>query len=787
MNRHDPETERSAIAALEEALDQPSDKRLAYLESCASLSEAARARALTLLAASRSSAPGLMTGGASQVLEDEAIPDMIGAYRILRLIGRGGMGNVYLAERAAQDFDHAVAIKLIKKRLITPLMVDRFRRERQILADLNHPGIARLFDGGETPDGAPYFVMEFVDGVPLGQWLTTKPRSLQTRLQVFRQICVAVEAAHQRLIIHRDLTPSNILVTDHDAVKVIDFGIARSEHAESEEEDEKQLGHTPGFAAPELRSGGNASTLTDVYALGKLLSRLLEESNESELQAIAHKASAEKTEDRYPSVSALIEDIDNFTDLRPVSAVGGGLRYAAGKFARRQKLLVGTAAFTAFALTGALIFVTHSYREAEIAHFAAEQSLADTRELASTMMFDIFDEVSSRPGNSQARLLLARSAQKYLDELASDPTASPSARLAAGRGFARLAEATGSFGSGNSGDISKGMDFYQRSARILEQLYADAPDDKVALALAQTLVSLARDKLQTYTDPAGSVSLLERARKLLLSVNTPDSTTLAELGRAERYLGDALICCNSREDAGIKAIRRGLEAIDNAPEQYRSTQAVRRSYNDLLNLNAGIEIWKKGDKFGIEPFRAALSAQRQLAEETGSPEDYQLEATIASNLARTLLRMGQINEAWSVMETAHARNLKAYNADPDDNDLQRRLAITSIVMGRIAAEGGKRAEASRLIARGMHLARQGEWPEGVETVPSLNYAHRLHEASQAYWINDEKSLSCRLTRDSIALYAAYAEQYDLPAVSLKYRLAPLQERARLCPKASQSG
>ncbi|MEL7447194.1 MAG: serine/threonine-protein kinase, partial [Pseudomonadota bacterium] len=257
MDRTDPAIEREAMAALEEALDLPSDERRDFVRSKPSLSQAVKDRATALLQSIDAPVSSLLTGGASAELEDEAVPDQIGAYRILRLIGRGGMGNVYLGERAAQDFDHAVAIKVIKKRLINPHLIERFRAERQILADLNHPNIARLFDGGETEAGAPYFVMEFVDGVPLNQWIELASRSLEERIQVFLQICAAVETAHQRLIIHRDLTPPNILITPQNVVKIIDFGIARSEQSDHEGKD-SSFGHTPGFAAPELASHGAA-------------------------------------------------------------------------------------------------------------------------------------------------------------------------------------------------------------------------------------------------------------------------------------------------------------------------------------------------------------------------------------------------------------------------------------------------------------------------------------------------------------------------------------------------
>ncbi|MEM8696420.1 MAG: serine/threonine-protein kinase [Pseudomonadota bacterium] len=779
MDCHDPETERQAMAAVERALDHSPDERSDYIRSQKMLSDQAKARAIELLTAGSNDAGGLMTGGANLLEEQDEDPERVAGYRVKRLIGRGGMGNVYLAERATEDFDFVVAIKLIKQRLITDAMIERFRRERQILADLNHPNIARLFDGGETAEGAPYFVMEYIEGEPLDCWLTRVRPSLEKRIAIFEQICAAVQAAHQRLIIHRDLTPPNVLIAGDETVKLIDFGIARPDGG-AEKADRGGSAFTPGFAAPEQREGEEATTLSDIYALGKLLDLLLASDGPAELAAIAGKAASADAEARYPSVSALAEDIENHRAFRPVTAVERGPGYIFSKFVRRQRLAAAAISAVAIAMATALILVTHAYQQTEEARVQAEANLADTRELASAMMFDVFDEVSNRPGNSEARLMLARNAQSHLEVLASDPDASYDARLAAGRGFYRLASATGTFEAGNAGDMTAGIALYERSVSILDRLYADSPTDAVRLALARSHVGLARDKLLTYIDTQAAPSHAERARALLLEIEMPSPRTIAEYARAERYLADALACCGDDIEGGHRALQRAISRIDAAPPAVRQDNDVRRAYNDLVNISAGFRIVMGGYADGIVPFRTALAAQRRLAAETGLPVDRRLEAKIATNLARTLLQLGRSAEAGRVIEPTYRRALNSYRADPEDNDLQRRLATTSIARGQVAAENGDREAATRYIEQGLRLARRSERANAVSPAPTLNYAHRLQEASDAHWANGQIEQACNLMRRSTALYRRYAGRYDLPMTSLRYRVAPMIARSESC-------
>ncbi len=278
---------------LDEVLDLPSEKREAYLASACADDPTLRREIETLLdlesEAQEKIGESVMTFAPKLLPEaDEILPppaemaegERIGSYRIVRQLGQGGMGTVYLAQRADGLFEQAVAIKLIKRGFDTDDLLSRFTYERQILAALDHPNIARLYDGGMTSDGQPYFIMEYVDGVPLNDYCDHNRLTTKQRLALFRTVCRAVQYAHQNLIVHRDLKPSNILVTEDRTVKLLDFGIAKL----LDEEDAEQTAPvtrpgmrflTPEYASPEQIRGEAITTATDVYQLGVLLYELL--------------------------------------------------------------------------------------------------------------------------------------------------------------------------------------------------------------------------------------------------------------------------------------------------------------------------------------------------------------------------------------------------------------------------------------------------------------------------------------------------------------------------------
>ncbi len=288
-----PERWQRLEGLLDQALERPPDERAAFLDAACADDPALRQQLAAMLEAGAASLLDEPTGeGLAGLLQavhaegQEAAPETqrvgqhVGPYRLLRPIGRGGMGQVFLAVRDDEAFKQYVAVKVIRRGLDTEDILHRFRTERQILASLNHPNIARLLDGGATDDGLSYFVMEYIEGVPIHTYCDTHRLSIEDRLRLFQGVCAAVHYAHQNLIVHRDLKPSNILVTPDGVPKLLDFGIAKflnpnlPGYTVPMTRTELRV-MTPEYASPEQIRGETLTTASDVYALGVLLYELL--------------------------------------------------------------------------------------------------------------------------------------------------------------------------------------------------------------------------------------------------------------------------------------------------------------------------------------------------------------------------------------------------------------------------------------------------------------------------------------------------------------------------------
>lgn len=332
---------------------------------------------------------------AAQADGDSATGTVVGPYRLLHPLGRGGMGEVYCAERIGGVTGHKVALKIVKRGMDTDEILRRFGREREILAQLRHPHITRLIDGGATESGRAWLAMEIVDGVPITEWCDARRATLAQRIELFVTVCGAVQHAHRNLVVHRDLKPSNILVDAEGQVKLLDFGIAKLLGDGAEAKTQSQLKFfTPDYAAPEQRDGGPVTTATDVYQLGAVLYELLcgqrarpaqnhhtlrfdvdpaasaiaaarqstpgslRRALRGDLEKITQQALAVEASRRYESAGALADDLVRYLHGRPVRAVGESPRYRIGKFLRRHALavtlaavcIVGLCAATAFAL-----------------------------------------------------------------------------------------------------------------------------------------------------------------------------------------------------------------------------------------------------------------------------------------------------------------------------------------------------------------------------------------------------------------------------------------------------
>ncbi|MEP7242667.1 MAG: serine/threonine-protein kinase, partial [Gammaproteobacteria bacterium] len=366
---------RRISGAFDQLCDVPVGERPALLDQCCGNDDELRREVSSLLEADAAGntfdehLPQLRIAVAADGARDSEAPPVganIGSWRILRELGRGGMGVVMLAERIDGQFEQRVALKLVKRGMDSEAVLARFLRERQILARLSHPNIARLLDGGLSNDGRPYFVMEYVEGAPLAHYCTTHSLGLRARIECVLQICAALQFAHRQLVVHLDIKPSNVLVNEAGEAKLLDFGIARllgetantlSIHTRTQ----AQRPLTAGYASPEQLLGEPVSTATDIHGIGCLLYELMTgrrvngdaASAEEARQARAHgeplapskvagatggvagisprklrgdldtvvlKALKREPERRYPTVEALAEDLRRSLDEQPIAA-----------------------------------------------------------------------------------------------------------------------------------------------------------------------------------------------------------------------------------------------------------------------------------------------------------------------------------------------------------------------------------------------------------------------------------------------------------------------------------
>lgn len=720
-------------------LDLPVDRREAWIEAQSEAESPLRSRLMAMLAGDELAS--LRTGGAADMLGDEPMPERIGAYRIVARIGRGGMGAVYRGERMTGDFQHTAAIKLIKPGLLSERLVERFQRERQTLATLQHPYIARLYDGGETADGAPFIVMELVDGQPLLDWSETHALSGEARLRLFGQICEAVAHAHQNLIVHRDITPSNVLVTGEGTIKLIDFGIAKPAGDGGGELPFAiaALTLTPGFAAPERLTGGEATTSGDIYSLGKLLAALVVSANDVELSAIVARATSTDPAHRYATVDALRADIEALRTAMPVAAMSGGKRYLARKFFERHRL-GSVAAGTALGLLLIAFAATlWALDRAQTARAEAEERFGQLRSLAGYMIFDLNEQLARTVGNATARRNIVDRAQTYLSGLAASPDATPDIKLEAARGLISLAAIQGvpnapNFGNREQarGNLNTAIVQLQRSAlpaavsgpdlanalaaRAMIEAHADTDIERATQTLAKaepvlnTVADAERGQRWLLARRAVMVGQLELAAvgqdagglvRLagMLDAETRSSPAAFRQSRdaeinhalADYYRGIAATTVDDSKKAieFLKAARGRFSRID---EQRPNDPALLYQLLWANYVGFGAASGVAGHKADAEDF---LQASRRVIDRlvTLEPGDRSLmmfRGNIVAAEAQALSEKGRFREAESMQRSVIAFLAAASKQESKPGTLNR-LVTAHMVHGNIALKGGSRA------------------------------------------------------------------------------------------------
>jgi non-specific serine/threonine protein kinase/serine/threonine-protein kinase len=475
----------------------------------------------------------------------EPVLPRFGPYHARQVIGRGGMGTVYRATREDGEVTMEVAVKSISSPIWSSVLGERFRRERQILAQLRHPHIAAFLDGGLGEDGLPFLVMELVDGRPIDVHCDAERLGLRRRLQIFLEVCAAVDFAHRQLIVHRDIKPSNLLVTAEGEPKLLDFGLARSMELTATKPDNPTLFFTPLYSSPEVLRGKPAAVADDVYSLGVLLYKLLIGARpfdcagttpaeivdsvlhseprrasavlrgmepveaarvagarsettvdlrrmlEGDLDAIALRSVAVSAAERYGSVAELAADVSRYLEGRPVRAVAGGWLYRTRKFVRRYKVPVAAAALVALSLTAGVVATLVEAREAGIQRAAAERRFQDAHELAHYMMFQLQNSIQKLPGSTPIKADMVKHSLDYLDRIAAEKSTDDSLRVETAEGYTELADVLGHPLRPNLGKADQAREIYAKAIAQLEPVAARNPGNQRARrALARSRLML---------------------------------------------------------------------------------------------------------------------------------------------------------------------------------------------------------------------------------------------------------------------------------------------------------
>ena len=652
----------------------------------------------------------------------------IGPYRILRELGHGGMGSVYLAERDDEHYHQQVAIKLIKPGLGGDAIRKRFRNEMQILADLSHPNIARLLDGGETVEGVPYLVMEYVEGRPIDVVCDDKQLSIEERLKLFATVCAAVQYAHQHLVIHRDIKPGNILVTEDGLPKLVDFGIAKLLDQDRTEATATAMPFmTPDYASPEQVRGVSVTTATDIYSLGVVLYELLtgqrpyrlksgvahevakaicddeprrpsttQKRVDADLDNIVLMAMRKEPERRYATAEQFAEDIQRHLNGLPVRARPATFSYRAGKFIRRHKFGVAAAVLIVLTLLTGIVATVWQARVARAERARAERRFEEVRQLANSFVFEVHDAVANLPGSTPARSLIVQRGLKYLDSLAQDAAGDRGLQRELAAAYEKLGTVQYTPSVAHLGDLAGALESHRKAAALREALVAADPGN----------ADYRRELLDSYWyiatllgrqgDLAQELEIIRRQlpeRERLAAAEKNAFVDRYNLAATYVYIGSLLLQmgdANGAVENQQKAlqIKEGLAALD--PDRARSNRALSISYEYL-----GLAYDRAGDTN-----RALELEQRGLQIRESLVAADALNTDLRIMLAESYRYVGDMYFKLGDMKVADAHYTKQLSlvkemvaADPADAQLLSNEAVALIKVGDVEAATGREAKA----------------------------------------------------------------------------------------------
>ena len=640
----------------------------------------------------------------------------MGHYRLIRKIGSGGMGTVFVAARDDRQFEQPVAIKVVRPSMNTSQILQRFLQERRVLAGLEHPNIARLIDGGSSEEGLPYLVMEYVEGVPIDKYCEERRLNVTDRLRLFRIVCEAVHYAHRSLVIHRDIKPVNILVTPEGVPKLLDFGIAKLVGPQAAGDPSLSVDTapmTPEYASPEQVHGEPVTTASDVYSLGVMLYRLLtgrspyrpgksgaaalfnaitsqdpvkasqaalvdDEHSQAAVNAASREGTPEKlrrrlTGDldviiltalqkeparRYASVDALSDDVEAHLGGFPVSAQPDSVTYRARKFVRRHVTGVAMASGLALALLGATITSVYYASQARREKLSAENRFQDVRELARFILLDFDDAL--RLGETAARKVLVPKALDYLKKLSAEAVHDPALQREVAEGYLKIGGMQGDLYGPNAGDSQSARGNYERALSMAERLAAQNPSSESDGVLA---------------------------------------------AKANAALANLKALGGDRNDA-IPRYQRALSLLE--PFAHRNPEGAPAQLQLDVSQRLGFVNYQLGDHPGaLANYTRACEIGRRLTK--ARPTDSRAQRSMAAALegmAEVHTGMGKIDAALPKLTEAIRILERLLDDNPTQPLARHELAAASLVLGDTLTAAGRRPEAIIALRRALALSEE---------------------------------------------------------------------------------
>jgi serine/threonine protein kinase len=720
----------------QKALELPGVERAQYLVNVCGVDDDLLSEVESLLASNESdidTIQSLVAGDLKELAEDSRSPEIgarVGPYRLVRELDCGGMGIVYLAVRSDDHYFQIVAVKVIRRGMESPALVQRFRAERQILATLTHPNIGAILDGGDTEDGRPYIVMEYVEGQPVTQACDSRDLSIRERVQLFRSVCSAVHYAHQKLVIHRDIKPSNVLVTAEGVVKLIDFGISKPLAPElipggfpATESSHRLM--TPDYASPEQLLGQKLTTASDVYSLGVLLFELLtgtrpytlreltpaaaervvcqpKSRKPSSVPDLSDRARKEISGDldriilmamnpdplrRYQSARHLEEDLARFLEGKPVLARKPTPTYRLSKFVQGHKGGAFAAGVVLVVVSFALLAVSRQSR-------SAETRVQQVEKLADSAISDMTEKLQRSSASVEMQASLFHSTLKFLDDLRQSSGNDPRLLLKLSQAYQRVGDLEGSPFVGNLGNSEGAVTSYQQSLRMAISAQALCVRNVSLSAESTRAVIDAYQHLAALQSFLGSLKEAAENYQRGLSVahdfwkRSPEDPERKRL-LAVSYAGlSGLQLHNLETDKAVANLRMAFQVFGTEPNGIEGHDGtliflsgrMGSALNEFGGQSEALAYLQKAEKIAADLLRKSPSS-RQVKRALYSVYDH----IVAVLAAREMLNLGDVRQAQSYARRGLALAEDLAAADRSNQQARHDLAYAYTKMGDVVA------------------------------------------------------------------------------------------------------